>query len=73
MHAVSKFSCSNLSAPVINLISAMVCYVFVISDWDGIMERDNQQEGEADGLKIRGPTSDGNPAGKPCQQSAQLF
>lgn len=77
MHAVSVFSGNNLNAWVINLVFhdclAIVCYAFAFSDWDGIMERDNHQEGEADGVKICGPTSDGNPPGKSCQRSVQLF
>lgn len=41
-----------------------VFFFFVHSDWDGIMERDNQQDGEAEGVKICDPTSGSNPPGK---------
>lgn len=34
------------------------------SDWHGIMERDNQQADEAEGVQICHPPSDCKPAGK---------
>ncbi|TMS19789.1 hypothetical protein E3U43_004110 [Larimichthys crocea] len=33
----------------------------LLCDWDGIMERDNHQEGEAEGVKICDPPSESNP------------
>ncbi|XP_044071614.1 vacuolar fusion protein MON1 homolog B-like isoform X2 [Siniperca chuatsi] len=33
----------------------------LLCDWDGIMERDNHQEGEAQGVKICDPPSESNP------------
>lgn len=39
-------------------------FLFTFSDWDGIMERDSHQEGEAQGVKICDPPSESNPPGK---------
>lgn len=38
--------------------------LFRFSDWHGIMERDNQQADEAEGVQICHPPSDCKPAGK---------
>lgn len=66
------FSSSHWNTLVIKLFIrnclVIVCFVFfpfvISSDWDGIMERDNHQEGEAQGVKICDPPSESNPPGK---------
>lgn len=68
--------CSNLGhtqniTQIIQICSVGVCFACVLSDWDGIMERDNQQ-GEAEGVTICDPPSESNPSGKRAR-SLELF
>lgn len=43
------------------------------SDWDGIMERDNHQEGEAQGVNICDPPSESNPPAHTLATSLSLL
>lgn len=68
MHAVSVSKAITeihyLQKQLIQDCVVILCCFFVLSDWDGIMERDNQQDGEAEGVKICDPPSGSDPPGK---------
>lgn len=68
MHAVSRFTLQPLKytfykAVRLELFRYRMLFC-VSSDWDGIMERDNHQEGDAEGVKICDPPSESNLPGK---------